>query len=157
MSPSRSAMSKNMPTRRRSRRSSSIPCASNATCSGPSSTPSILPMSSPVSSHPAPSSRDDGSMTTGVPKIEGGAVLSFGPHVRFRLDQVRKAWIVLAPERLLLPDEQAVEILRLIDGKRDADAIIDELAGLYDAPRYVIAGDVLPMLQDLVDKKVLRQ
>jgi pyrroloquinoline quinone biosynthesis protein D len=57
----------------------------------------------------------------------------------------------------MLPDEQAVEILRLIDGNRDVDTVIDELAGLYDAPRDVIAGDVLPMLQDLVDKKVLRQ
>ena len=95
-------------------------------------------------------------MTTGGLCIEGTAVLSFAPHVRFRFDETRKAWVVLAPERLLLPDEQAVEILRLIDGERDVDAIIDDLAGRFEAPREVIAGDVLPMLQDLVDKKVLR-
>jgi pyrroloquinoline quinone biosynthesis protein D len=77
--------------------------------------------------------------------------------VRFRFDETRKAWIVLAPERLLLPDEQAVEILRLIDGEREVDAIINVLACRFAAPREVIAGDVLPMLQDLVDKKVLRQ
>jgi pyrroloquinoline quinone biosynthesis protein D len=94
---------------------------------------------------------------TSAPSIEGTAVLQFAPHVRFRFDERRKAWIVLAPERLLMPDEHAVEILRLIDGKRDVDAIVDELAGSFDAPREVIAGDVLPMLQDLVDKKVLRQ
>ena len=103
-------------------------------------------------------------MTTGTVKwfnaglrIEGSAVLSFAPHVRFRFDDIRKAWVVLAPERLLLPDDQAVEILRLIDGERDVDVIIDELASRFEAPRDVIAGDVLPMLQDLVDKKVLRQ
>ena len=96
-------------------------------------------------------------MTAARPSLESGAVLSFAPHVRFRFDETRKAWIVLSPERLLLPDEQAVEILRLIDGERDVDAIIDVLAGRFDAPREVIAGDVLPMLQDLVDKKVLRQ
>ena len=96
-------------------------------------------------------------MMAGGLRIEGTAVLSFAPHVRFRFDETRKAWIVLAPERLLLPDEQAVEILRLIDGIRDVDAIIDDLASRFDAPREVIAGDVLPMLQDLVDKKVLRQ
>ena len=45
----------------------------------------------------------------------------------------------------------------LIDGERDVDAIIDDLAGRFEAPRDVIAGDVLPMLQDLVDKRVLRQ
>jgi len=88
--------------------------------------------------------------------VEGDAVLRFAPHIRFRFDEVRKAWIVLAPERLMLPDEQTVEILQLIDGKRGVDGVIDELAGRYDAPRDVIAGDVVKMLQDLVDKKVLR-
>ena len=96
-------------------------------------------------------------MTTSPSPVEGRAVLKFSPHVRYRFDERRKAWIVLAPERLFMPDEQAVEILRLIDGKREIDAIVDELAGRFDAPRDVIAGDVLPMLQDLVDKKVLRQ
>ena len=96
-------------------------------------------------------------MTAGGLRIEGTAVLSFAPHVRFRFDETRKAWIVLAPERLLLPDEPAVEILRLIDGERDVDTIIDDLAGRFEAPRDVIAGDVLPMLRDLVDKRVLRQ
>ena len=88
--------------------------------------------------------------------VEGGAVLRFAPHTRFRFDEVRQAWIVLAPERLMLPDEQAVEILQLIDGKRAVDDVIDELAGRYDAPRDVTAGDVVKMLRDLVDKKVLR-
>jgi pyrroloquinoline quinone biosynthesis protein D len=96
-------------------------------------------------------------MTVPVSSIEGSSVLQFAPHVRFRFDERRKTWIVLAPERLFMPDEQAVAILRLIDGKRAVDALIDELAGQYDAPRDVIAGDVLLMLNDLVDKKVLRQ
>jgi pyrroloquinoline quinone biosynthesis protein D len=95
-------------------------------------------------------------MTAGRPPIASTAILAFAPHVRFRFDETRKAWVVLAPERLLLPDEQAVEILRLIDGERDVDAIIDDLARRFDSPRDVIAGDVLPMLQDLVDKNVLR-
>ena len=38
------------------------------------------------------------------------------PHAKFRFDEVRQAWIVLAPERLLLPDEQAVAVLQLVDG-----------------------------------------
>ena len=96
-------------------------------------------------------------MTASPSSLDGSAVLNFAPHVRFRFDERRKAWIVLAPERLLLPDEQAVAILRLIDGKRDVDAIIDELAGQFDAPRETIADDTLPMLQDIVDKKVLRR
>jgi len=88
--------------------------------------------------------------------VGGNAVLRFAPHARFRFDEVRKAWVVLAPERLLLPDEQAVEILQLIDGGRSVDNVIDELVHRYEAPRDLIAGDVIRMLQDLVDKKVLR-
>lgn len=88
--------------------------------------------------------------------VEGEAVLRFAPHTRFRFDEVRQVWIVLAPERLMLPDEQAVEILQLIDGERAVDGVIDELVGRYDAPRDVVAVDVIKMLQDLVDKKVLR-
>jgi pyrroloquinoline quinone biosynthesis protein D len=89
--------------------------------------------------------------------VAGPTVLRFAPHVRFRFDEVRQAWVVLAPERLLLPDEQAVEILNLIDGERDVETMIDELARRYEAPREVVAADVLAMLQDLADKKVLRQ
>ena len=88
--------------------------------------------------------------------IVGSAVLRFAPHVRFRFDETRQAWVVLAPERLLLPDEQAVEILQLIDGERAVDSVIDELVRRYEAPREVIASDVVKMLQDLVDKKVLQ-
>jgi pyrroloquinoline quinone biosynthesis protein D len=76
--------------------------------------------------------------------------------VKFRFDTVRQAWIVLAPERLFLPDEQAVAILNLIDGTRSLGAIIDNLATQFDAPRALIAGDVTTMLRDLVDKGVLR-
>ena len=89
--------------------------------------------------------------------VAGDAVLRFAPHVRFRFDETRQAWVVLAPERLLLPDEQAVEILQLIDGARAVDSVVDELARRYEASRDVIAGDVVKMLQDLVDKKVLRR
>jgi pyrroloquinoline quinone biosynthesis protein D len=90
-------------------------------------------------------------------EIAGGSVLRFARHARFKFDAVRQVWVVLMPERLLLPDEQAVAVLRLIDGGRDADAIVEALSRQYEAPRAAIAADVMAMLQDLLDKKVLRQ
>jgi pyrroloquinoline quinone biosynthesis protein D len=90
-------------------------------------------------------------------KVAGPTVVRFATHAKFRFDEVRQAWIVLIPERLLLPDEQAVAVLRLVDGRRDADAIVDALSIQYEAAREVMAADVLAMLQDLLDKKVLRQ
>jgi pyrroloquinoline quinone biosynthesis protein D len=75
--------------------------------------------------------------------------------VKFRKDTVRDAWVVLAPERLFLPDEHAVEILRLVDGARSVAAIVEELAQRFAAPADVISADVVAMLQDLADKGVL--
>jgi pyrroloquinoline quinone biosynthesis protein D len=84
-------------------------------------------------------------------------VPAFAPGVKFRHDAVRQAWVVLAPERLFLPDEQAVEVLQLVDGQRSLAAIVDTLAARYDqAPRAVIAADVAAMLRDLAEKNVLR-
>jgi pyrroloquinoline quinone biosynthesis protein D len=96
-------------------------------------------------------------VTSGATLVAGGSVLRFAPHAKFRFDETRQAWVILAPERLLLPDEQAVAVLKLIDGARDNDAIVEALSREFAAPSGVIAADVLPMLQDLVDKKVLRE
>ena len=63
---------------------------------------------------------------------------------------------MLAPERLFVPDEHALEILKLIDGARSATVIVDDLAARFDAPRATIEADVLEMLQDLVERGVLR-
>ena len=87
--------------------------------------------------------------------VAGSTTLRFPAHVKFRHDQTRGQWVVLAPERLLLPDETAVEILKLIDGSRAVDAVVATLAERFDAPRDVIAADVTAVLQDLVDKGVL--
>ena len=84
------------------------------------------------------------------------AVPAFNRGFRLRHDQVRGAWVVLAPERLFLLDEPAVEVLKLVDGARTVPAIVDELAGKYDAPRDLIAADVQAMLQDLVEKGAIR-
>ena len=48
-----------------------------------------------------------------------------------------------------VPDEIAVEILKLIDGERSINIIVDDLAGRFQAPRDVIATDVTAALQDL--------
>ena len=84
------------------------------------------------------------------------AIPSLAAGVKFRFDKLRDAWVVLAPERLFLPDEQAVEILKLVDGSQSLGVIIDGLAARFDAPRALIAGDVGTMLQDLADKGVVR-
>ena len=87
--------------------------------------------------------------------VDAASVLTLAPHIVFRFDDTRSRWIIMAPERLMLPDEQAVEILKLVDGKANVDAIVDTLAARFNAPREEIAGDVAEMLQDLADKGCL--
>src|SRR5882757_6884836 len=89
-------------------------------------------------------------------EVSAASVLRLAPHIVFRFDDTRQRWIMMAPERLMLPDEQAVEILKLVDGQASVGAITDALAGRYtQAPRELIAKDVTAMLQDLADKGCL--
>ena len=73
-------------------------------------------------------------------------------HVRLHHDTVRDTWVLLAPERLLTPDETALEILRLCDAKTTVTEISEKLSKEYNAPADEIQKDVQAMLQDLVDK-----
>jgi pyrroloquinoline quinone biosynthesis protein D len=76
-------------------------------------------------------------------------------HAKLRFDETRQRWVILAPERVLAPDEIAVEVLQLCDGARNVDAIVDTLATKYAADRTAIMADVIAMLQDLADKSFL--
>ena len=78
-------------------------------------------------------------------------------HARLKFEDTRQRWVILAPERVLAPDEIAVEILQLCDGARDVAAIIDALAAKYTADRAEIGRDVVAMLQDLADKGFLTE
>lgn len=84
------------------------------------------------------------------------AIPSYAPGVRLREDRIRGGWVVLAPERLFVPDEHAVAVLQLVDGTRTVADIVDNLASRYDAARELIANDVLAMLHDLKVKGAIR-
>ena len=78
------------------------------------------------------------------------------PHVVLKRDEARSRWVILAPERVLVPDETAAEVVGMTDGKATIAEIVDRLAEKYAAPRQEIAGDVLEMLQDLADQGYLK-
>jgi pyrroloquinoline quinone biosynthesis protein D len=72
--------------------------------------------------------------------------------VKFRFDETRQAWVLLAPEKLFTPEGTAVEILKRVDGARTLGEIVDDLASVFQAPRELIARDVETMLRDLETK-----
>ena len=78
-------------------------------------------------------------------------------HAKLKFDETRQVWVILAPERVLAPDEIAVEVLQLCDGVRSVEQMIDQLAAKYAAEREAIATDVVAMLQDLADKGFLTE
>ena len=83
--------------------------------------------------------------------ITEDVVARLSDHVTMRYDEHREKWVILAPERIFMPDDIAVEVLKRCDGKKVSE-VIDDLAATFDAPRDQIAGDVIAMLQDLADK-----
>jgi len=87
--------------------------------------------------------------------IDSCSIPRFPRGTRFRFDATRQARVILAPERLMMPDEIAAEVLKLIDGTRTVDGIADDLATRFGAPRGEVLGDVVSMLQDLADDTVL--
>jgi len=90
-------------------------------------------------------------------EVDEQAVPRFAPGVRLKYDEARSCWVLLAPERVLMPDETALEILRRCDGQARLATIIDELAASYDVSRDVIAADVQALIEDLTNKGVLRR
>ena len=78
-------------------------------------------------------------------------------HAKLKFDETRQVWVILAPERVLAPDETAVEVLQLCDGVRSVSQVVDQLARKYAAEREAIATDVIAMLQDLADKGFLTE
>ncbi|HEY0331972.1 MAG TPA: pyrroloquinoline quinone biosynthesis peptide chaperone PqqD [Rhodopseudomonas sp.] len=91
------------------------------------------------------------------PTVEEASRPVLPRHAKLRFDATRQRWVILAPERVLAPDEIAVEILQLCDGVRSVADIIDLLARKYSAARELIGGDVIAMLQDLADKGFLAE
>ena len=61
----------------------------------------------------------------------------------------------LAPEKVLMPDQVAVEILKRCDGKASLAQIVDDLVAAFSADRDQVVADVRSFLQDLADKGLL--
>lgn len=78
------------------------------------------------------------------------------PGVMLRHDRVRDHWQLLGPERVLVLDDVALEVVKATTSAPVAvGGAIDVLAQQFDAPRAEIAGDVLELLTDMIAKGFL--
>lgn len=89
------------------------------------------------------------------PTIAADSVPRLPRHVKLRHDKARDRWLILVPERVLVPDDTAVAVLSRVDGARSVREIATDLAQTYQAPVDVILADSVALLQDLADKGFL--
>ncbi|MGU3577258.1 pyrroloquinoline quinone biosynthesis peptide chaperone PqqD [Brucellaceae bacterium C25G] len=82
-------------------------------------------------------------------------VIKLARGVRLRVDDVRGQTVLLAPERAMAVDEIAVTIVNALDGVRSIDAICDQFAIDYNAPREQIGSDVLKFAQELANRRMI--
>jgi pyrroloquinoline quinone biosynthesis protein D len=75
--------------------------------------------------------------------------------VRLVHSDAHGGWVLLAPERVFKADAVAAEVVKRCTGEATFEAIVDDLAKTFNAPRERILTDVTAMLRSLADKKML--
>jgi pyrroloquinoline quinone biosynthesis protein D len=76
-------------------------------------------------------------------------------HARLRWDAARSRWVLLAPERILLLDEIAHDVLRRCDGEATVGAISAALAESYRADLAEVERDVVELIAELAAKRLV--
>jgi pyrroloquinoline quinone biosynthesis protein D len=76
--------------------------------------------------------------------------------VRLRFDEPTQSWLLLAPERGLVLNSTAAEVIRLLDGTRSLAEIVTQLASTYpDADADVITRETESLLERLLQRGLL--
>ena len=75
--------------------------------------------------------------------------------VRLTHNEAQGGWVLLAPERIFKADAIAAEILKRCTGEATLEAIVDDLAKTFNAPRERIHADVTKLLSGLAEKRLL--
>jgi len=80
-------------------------------------------------------------------------------HVRFEFNEVRKEWVLLAPERALYPDPIAIDVLKKCDGKISIQLIGEDLAKKYKEENWlgIIAACVHPESYEIIIKELKKR
>ena len=92
---------------------------------------------------------------TGPSAIAGDTKPRLPRGVRLTHNEAQGGWVLLAPERIFKADAIAAEILKRCTGDATLDAIVDDLAKTFNAPRERIHADVTTLLSGLVEKRLL--
>ncbi len=89
-----------------------------------------------------------------APSIDPDSYPRLPRGVRLTRNKVH-GWALQAPERSIRTDPIAVQILTRCTGEATFNAIVDDLARTFNAPRERIGADVATVLRGLADKRYL--
>ena len=76
---------------------------------------------------------------------------------RLKHCDVRNAWLLLVPERVLFPCPTTTDILQRLESPKALGVLASDLAQEYDAPADEILEDAIGLLGDLVEKGYIRR
>ena len=76
-------------------------------------------------------------------------------RARLRSDARDEKWMILYPERGLVLNASAAEIVKLCDGTRSIDEIAEALAAASGAQRERVARDVRALIERLTEKRLV--
>jgi pyrroloquinoline quinone biosynthesis protein D len=94
-------------------------------------------------------------MTQPVRQVSGSARPRLPRGVRLTHNEAQGGWVLLAPERVFKADAITAEILKRCTGDVTLDAMVDDLAKTFAAPRERIHADVVKLLGGLAEKRLL--
>lgn len=88
--------------------------------------------------------------------ISGESRLRLAGKARLRFDRKSSRYMLLYPERGLVLNPTAADVLQRCDGERTVGSIVEELAGRYGHRAADVEREVLGFLQTLADRGLVR-
>ncbi|EQD86184.1 hypothetical protein GCM10009533_06740 [Saccharopolyspora spinosporotrichia] len=98
----------------------------------------------------APSNEDERIETAMTAALRSSSRPRLASHVRLGMDRVRKQYMLLGPESVMLLNSTGASVLDLCDGRRTVGEIAEELRRRYDR---VAEDEVTSFLGRLVTKR----
>ncbi|HKZ05395.1 MAG TPA: pyrroloquinoline quinone biosynthesis peptide chaperone PqqD [Methylomirabilota bacterium] len=88
--------------------------------------------------------------------ISGESRLRLAAKARLRFDRQSSRYMLLYPERGLVLNPTAADVLRRCDGERTVGSIVEELARQYGHAPPTVEREVLAFLQTMADRGLVQ-
>ena len=88
--------------------------------------------------------------------ISAGSRLRLAAKARLRFDRKSSRYMLLYPERGLVLNPTAADVLQRCDGERTVGSIVEELAKQYGHEAPLVEREVLGFLQTMADRGLVQ-